>query len=429
MVRRVGQLRTACRVQARAVPDPFSFWRFDMRIVVLGHPQYFGSHSMNRFAAMVAQGMADRGHEVFLWSPEPILRRFAIGRASRKWLGYLDQYLLFPLLVRWRLRGDRADTLVVLADHALSMWLHFLRGYPHVIHSHDFTALRALAGELPQMTLSRVTRIYQRMIRASLGLGRHFIAVSHQTARDLARFHGDSPFRCSVVYNGLNYPYSPLDAATAAERLRCAGYDAIGTGALLHIGGNDWYKNRRGVLALYLAYCRIVRQDEVIRPLWLIGAAPTDDLRALATLAEAAGGQVCWLSGLDTACVHAAYALASVLLFPSQAEGFGWPIIEAMACGTPVLTVDRDPMREVAGGAAQLVPPMDDTDAEGWAAHCAPTLVAMLEWPATVRAQVVQQGLQHAARFSADQALDQYERLYQVAWRSGAATSHASAST
>ncbi|WP_019449817.1 glycosyltransferase [Cupriavidus sp. BIS7] len=401
-----------------------------MRIVVLGHPQYFGSHSMNRFAAMVAQGMADRGHEVFLWSPEPMLQRLAIGRASRKWLGYLDQYLLFPLLVRWRLRGDRAGTLVVLADHALAMWLHFLRGYPHAIHSHDFTPLRALAGELPQMELSRAaTRVYQRMIRASLGLGRYFIAVSHQTARDLGRFHGGSPFQCSVVYNGLNYPYCPLDAATAVERLRSAGHTAIGTGALLHVGGNDWYKNRRGVLAMYIAYCRMSHQDQPIRPLWMIGAPPTDALRALGAQAEAAGGQVHWLSGLDTGCVHAAYALASVLLFPSQAEGFGWPIIEAMACGTPVLTVDRDPMREVAGGVAQLVPPMDDADVEGWAARCAPTLAAMLEWSAEERAQVVQQSLQHAARFSAEQALDQYERLYQVALRSGVATSHASAST
>jgi len=397
-----------------------------MRIVVLGHPQYFGSHSMNRFAAMVAQGMADRGHEVALWTPESMLRRFAIGRASRKWLGYLDQYLLFPLLVRWRLRGGRAGTVVVLADHALAIWLHFLRGYPHVIHSHDFTALRALAGELPQMELSRITRVYQRMIRASLRLGRNFIAVSHKTAQDLARFHGGQGYRCSVVYNGLNYPYAPLDADRAMARLQRAGHAGLVPGALLHIGGNDWYKNRLGVLSLYLAYCRLV---DVPRPLWLIGVAPTDALRALAAQAEAAGGQVHWLVGLDTECVHAAYALASLLLFPSQAEGFGWPIIEAMACGTPVLTVDRDPMREVAGGAARLIPPMDDADAAGWAARHAPALAAMLEWSAAERAEVVRRSLQHAARFSAEQALDQYERLYQLALRAGTAGAHASART
>lgn len=397
-----------------------------MRIVVLGHPRYFGSHSMDRFAAMVAQGMADRGHEVALWTPEPMLRRFAVGRASRKWLGYLDQYLLFPLLVRWRLRGDRTGTLVVLADHALAIWLHFLRGYPHVIHSHDFTAQRALAGELPQMELHRVTRLYQRMIRASLSLGRHFIAVSRKTAEDLARFHGGGAYRCSVVYNGLNYPYGPLDAATALVRLRRAGHDGLAAGALLHVGGNDWYKNRHGVLALYLAYCGLV---DTPRPLWMVGAAPTDALRSLGAQAEAAGGQVCWLAGLDTECVHAAYALASVLLFPSQAEGFGWPIIEAMACGTPVLTVDRDPMREVAGGAAQLVPPTDDADAPGWAALHAPALERMLAWTPAERDQAVQRSLRRAARFSASEALDQYERQYQLALQASISSSHASART
>ncbi|WP_257993589.1 glycosyltransferase [Cupriavidus pauculus] len=375
---------------------------------------------------MVTQGMVARGHDAVQWRPEPMLRSLAIGSGSMKWLGYLDQYVLFPMLVRWRLRGSRDDTLVVLADQSLSMWLPWLRGFPHVIHTHDFTALRALEGELPAMQLSRVTRFYQKMIRSGLGLGRNFIAVSQQTARDLARFHGPAPYHCSVVYNGLNYPYSLLDADTALRRLRAAGLDALAPGAIMHIGSNSWYKNREGVLALYGAYCRALPPGSTPRPLWMVGQEPTDALRDQGRLAEATGGRVLWLAGLDTACVHAAYALADVLVFPSHAEGFGWPIIEAMACGTPVLTVDRDPMREVAGGAAQLIPPTDEANLEAWAEQCAPALHAMLAWSPETRAEVVQRGLRHAALFSADQVIDQYERIYRIALHGETAPGHAS---
>jgi glycosyltransferase involved in cell wall biosynthesis len=97
---------------------------------------------------------------------------------------------------------------------------------------------------------------------------------------------------------------------------------------LLHIGGNQWYKKRLGVLALYLAYCRIAQP----RVLWMLGPVqPEPAMQQLAAQAAQAGGEVRWLVGLPTEAVHAAYALAAVFLFPSLEEGFAgrssrrWP--------------------------------------------------------------------------------------------------------
>ncbi len=380
-----------------------------MKIILLGHPTFFGSHSMDRFAGMIAEGMRERGHDVELWTPSPLLSRLAVGRRSLKWLGYVDQYMVFMLRLMWRLRSVGPDTLFVLADHALGMWMPLVRRRPHVIHSHDFTALREYVGDFPSMRTSPTGRVYQALIWRGFRLGRTFVAVSRKTAADLVRFCPGEPPDCRVVYNGLNYPFRPLAPGDAIDRLRRAGCDEPAPGMLLHVGGNQWYKNRTGVLALYFAYCRIVPAP---RPLWMIGAAPTDAMLADAARAAEHGGTVRWLSGLDTEAVHAAYALAQVLVFPSLEEGFGWPIIEAMACGALVLTTNRAPMNEVAGAAAELIEPMDSREIEPWARRNAPVLAAMAGWSAQRRDHAVARALAHAAQFSADRALDQYERIY-----------------
>ncbi|MCO5397496.1 glycosyltransferase [Ralstonia soli] len=380
-----------------------------MKIIVFGHPAYMGSPSMNGFATMVADGMRSRGHDVELWRPEGLVRRLGFGARTRKWFGYVDQYLVFPVVASLRLQRVGPQALVVLCDHALGMWMPLLFRRPHVIHSHDFNPQRELAGDFPSRRLRWSGRLYQRLIRKGFGLGRTFIAVSQATARDLARFHPGPPPHCEVVYNGLNYPYHPLDEAQALDTLQGLIAPPVARGMLLHVGGNPWYKNRLGVLSLYLAYCRLVTAP---RPLWMIGAEPTAQMRALAAGAAHAGGEVRWLVGLPTEAVHAAYALASVFVFPSLEEGFGWPIIEAMACGTPVLTTDRAPMSEISGGVARLIERMPENDRDAWATRHAPVLAEMASWPASTRQAAAARGLAHAAGFSAQHALDQYERIY-----------------
>ncbi|MWL90769.1 glycosyltransferase [Cupriavidus sp. SW-Y-13] len=383
-----------------------------MKIVVFGHPAYMGSPSMNGFVAMVSEGMRARGHDVELWRPEGFVRRLGMGPRSRKYLGYVDQFILFPWQARARLRRMAAPPLVVLGDHALGMWMSFLAEYPHVIHSHDFNPLRELAGDFPSRQLSWSGKLYQSLIRNGFGRGRMFIAVSQATARDLVRFYpGDAP-PCEVVYNGLSYPFGPMDTATAVATLKKEVEEPVVPGMLLHIGGNQWYKNRAGVLALYAAYCRATPAAS-IRPLWMMGPqAPDAEMLAAAAQAEAAGGNVRWLVGLSTQAIHAAYALAAVFVFPSLEEGFGWPIIEAMACGTPVLTTDRAPMSEIAGGVATLIERMPEGDAAAWAARHAAVLADMAAWTAPMRQAYAASALAHAAKFSADHALDEYERIY-----------------
>lgn len=380
-----------------------------MKIILLGHPAFFGSHSMDRFAAMIIDGMRARGHQAELWTPAAVMCRLPARGGLRKWLGYIDQYILFPMLALWRLRKVDKDTLLVLADHALGIWMPLLRHRPHVVHCHDFIALRTLAGEFPEHGLSASGHTYQSLIRWGLLQGKAFVAVSNKTMRDLRRLHPCAPEAAWVVYNGMNYPFRRMGTTEALACLQRAGAPADPQGMLVHIGGNQWYKNREGVLALYLAYCRQCREP---RALWMIGGDPTAEMREQGERAIALGGSVRFLTGLPTEAVQAAYSLAAVMLFPSLEEGFGWPIIEAMACGAPVLTTNRAPMTEIGGDQVQLLEPLASGDMDAWAQRGADVLAGMLAWPQARRAEVAARSIAWAGNFSAEKAIDQYESIY-----------------
>ncbi|EOM1465677.1 hypothetical protein ACNCTC_004946, partial [Escherichia coli] len=94
-----------------------------MHIVVFTHPQFLDSTSMPRFARMIIEGMNARGHVVETWTAKPYFFNIPLPRSIKKWLGYIDQYIIFPLSVYFRLPKYKKDkTLFVFADQALGPW-------------------------------------------------------------------------------------------------------------------------------------------------------------------------------------------------------------------------------------------------------------------------------------------------------------------
>jgi len=379
-----------------------------MKIVLFTHPNFLSSQSMPRFACMIQQGMQAHGHIVEVWSPEPFFYRFPLSHRFKKWLGYLDQFIVFPQQVRERLKKLPLDTLFVFSDQALGPWVPLVVDRPHVIHVHDFMALRSSLGEFVQNPMAWSGRQYQAMIRRGFGQGKAFISVSEKTYTDLQRFLPSRPQISTVIYNGLNFPFRCMTRSDYLLTLTAAGLVVPKTGFLLHVGGNQWYKNRLGVLEIYQAY---VRQEENPLPLWMVGPPPTEFMKSIAKNIMGKG-QVQFLTGLTNEQVCAAYSAARLMLFPSLAEGFGWPIAEAMACGCTVLTTGEAPMIEVGGDSAFYIPRRPDNEAGNWAIQAAKQVGEILVLPLYDKQLRKEKGFKQIAQFNTEHTMNAYEQIY-----------------
>ena len=178
----------------------------------------------------------------------------------------------------------------------------------------------------------------------------------------------------------------------------------------MHNSGAQWYKNVPGVMALYRHYA--LHQARPL-PLWLIGV-PQDAAIKAAVAALPAGAEVRFLSGLCNRTLNAVYSSARALLFPSLAEGFGWPIVEAQACGCPVVSTDDAPMNEIGGPHTLYLPRLQfGDDREAWAAAGAAVVQNLLNLSEPERAALRLSGVAWSARFNVDQAADRYVKIYE----------------
>jgi glycosyltransferase involved in cell wall biosynthesis len=167
---------------------------------------------------------------------------------------------------------------------------------------------------------------------------------------------------------------------------------------MIHVGADVWYKNLVGVLEIFR---RLVAFPEASRlRLVMVGAG---DRRKLNSLAKNYGleARIVKLSNVSNEDLCALYSGACGLLFPSLCEGFGWPIIEAQACGCPVFASDRPPLTEVGGeGAIYFNPEQYDEAATVIRKH--------LSHESEMRIA----GFLNARRFSATSTATAYSGLY-----------------
>lgn len=354
-----------------------------MKILLVGNYIHARQQSMQRYADLLHDLLTAEGHAVRLLKPEPWLGDFKPSEVGLgKWLGYVDRFVVF----RWRLRqAARWADAVHICDHSNAMYASMLGNKPHVVTCHDLLAVQSALGEIPGNVTGFSGRFFQRWILSSLQQAQHVVCVSEHTRAELQRLSGLSADRCSVVLNALNYPYQPMEAHLARERLVRLGATETWP-FFVHIGGNQWYKNRLGVVRLFMQLAALPQYQH--HHLVLGGKPWPDDLRELVKGSGLAARIHGW-TDLDNEDLRALYSSAEALLFPSLQEGFGWPIAEAQACGCPVVTSNRAPMTEVGGNAALYVNPDNTVGTAALVAHALASRQAMVE-----------AGLKNAERFA-----------------------------
>ena len=368
------------------------------KILLIGNYRYDGQRSMQKFARMLAAGLAGPDTEVRLIRPEPLFGALAPGsRSIRKWLGYIDKFLIFPMRLALVLNGRWRPDVLHICDQANAMYAHAAWGVPVVVTVHDLLAVRSAFGRVAENPVGWTGRLLMAWVRSGLARAQSLVCDSTNTRDELLDICNVPASRTSVVLNAIDDGFAPVDdaiARSAVRRLVAKQKPEWLTGKgtapfILHVGNNNWYKNRRGVL-------RIFREVQRLQPdlkLIMAGAAPTDDLTNLVQ-DSGCGESVLFAVGPTDAEVIALYQQAELLLFPSIAEGFGWPIVEAQLLGCPVVTTNRAPMTEVSGDAAVYIDPADETAS----AHAVKNVVKM---PLADRIEIVELGIENAKRFSA----------------------------
>lgn len=368
-----------------------------MKILLLGNYENNRQQSMERFAEMMREGLTVAGHEVRLARPSVVFGRLHHAESGLgKWIGYIDRFLLYPL--RLRRQACWAD-IVHICDQTNAVYIPHLGGKPHVLTCHDMLAIRAAFGEIAESPTGWTGRIYQRWILRNLRKAQLVVCVSRQTGEDLQRLAGLSGGRTIIVPNALNYPYCPMAAKESGPQLSELGL-LPGRPFFFHVGNNSWYKNRLGVLRIFAEVVK--RPGFELHSLVMAGKPWTAEMRQLVHdlgLQERAVELV----NVSNEALRALYSAAEALLFPSLAEGFGWPIIEAQACGCPVVTTDLAPMTVVGGAGAVYIAPGDVAGSAG-------TIASALG----NRGALIQLGLRNAERFSSGQMINSYIDAYRT---------------
>ncbi len=292
----------------------------------------------------------------------------------------------------WRLSAGRAwlatkqADLVHILDGSFAYLAEGLDPERCVVTCHDLIPRLQLEGWIPGKPGQAAIKIMNRSLRV-LARVHHVVAVSENTRQDAIRLAGVDPARISVVPNVL-----------APDWLKGQGEGVPTTPpVILHIGNSASYKNRAGVV-------RVFSQVRKTTPARLVMIGPRD-----AVLEQVAAGcgvaqDIEWRETVSEDQLKALYRSASLFLFPSLYEGFGWPVLEAMACGCPVVCSTAASLPEVAGGAALMAPADDEP---GLAMQC----VAVLTKP-EVSAHCRQAGLRHAAGFTVARLAEDLRKVY-----------------
>jgi glycosyltransferase involved in cell wall biosynthesis len=328
---------------------------FTGKIVLLGNYMPDQQESMQHFVQMLSSGLMARGVPVEIVRPEPALGRVLSGNTGAgKWFGYFDKLMLFPRHLKKRLESFDSGDVLHICDHSNAVYTKYATRIPHLLTCHDLLAVRAARGEISENPTRAAGKIYQRIILKGLNRARRVVCVSNATKIDVQRLTKLTPQQITVVENGLNHSYGPLPRADALDRIgRKTG--ARPNRFILHVGGNQWYKNRAGVIGIY---AELLKLRPEAPDLFMAGKPLPPELQrqiANANLRD----RVHTLQDCDNEDLRALYSAADALLFPSLAEGFGWPIIEAQACGCAVITSNLAPMNDVAGDAAIYIDPRD----------------------------------------------------------------------
>jgi len=343
-----------------------------MRVTLFRDLPTEGWYSMERYADELTAALQRQGCAV---------RSFVAARPLKNWRGrggalfnHFWRMVVYPAVAR-RQQGDLNHIL----DHSYAHLLEVLDPQRTLVTCHDIAPLVENPGG---WGLSYY--LWQRAWRA-LPRAAHIITASQFTRRELLRHLKDyPPDKITPVGYGVSSEFSGVPLAETIAALRQTVADA-GQPLIVHVGSCLPRKNIETLI-------RAVAELRDLKVIWaqVGGHFSLDQRRLIRSLGLA--DSIVQLPAAKGLSLCAWYRAADVLVFPSLYEGFGLPVIEAMAAGVPVVCARAAALPEVAGEAAVLVAPRDSV---GLAAAIREVLTN-----STLRQELIERGRVHSRLFT-----------------------------
>ena len=356
----------------------------DLHIVLIETASRGQRGSMVRYADLVAHVLCKFNHpvqicirRVCLAPPMSLLNRLPAPFRAR----------LHHVWVAWtvitRLARQQADIFHIIdGSHAyIARWLPDV---PVVATAHDFIPLLQTKG---RFTLASPGMMARWIIRRSINELKKLdwiIADSQNTKNDFINFAGGDCRKIMVV--NLAIPTCMSKETVPNAGIQWTDRRHSESVYILHVGNDSFYKNRAGVLRVF---ARI--REKLGLELRMAGPPPGPELTGLIRELSLTNHVHFVVNPEDDQLVKL-YLRAALLLFPSLYEGFGWPPLEAMACGCPVVCSTAGSLPEVVGDAALKC---NVEDYEQLAKNC----IAVLE-DAGLAGELVQKGYEQIKKFS-----------------------------
>jgi glycosyltransferase involved in cell wall biosynthesis len=267
---------------------------------------------------------------------------------------------------------------------------------PAVATVHDLTVLL-----FPESHTLKVRWSLRPFLRPSFEAARRLVTISAATARDLAFHFPQCAEKIRVVYPGIDPEFQPGTPEEIAATRRELGAPE---GYVLYAGTLEPRKNLGTLLDAWTA---LRSESPRTPPLVLAGPKGWGSERLIRRIQALASEGVIAVGRVERDRLVRIFQAASVFVYPSLYEGFGFPAAEALACGVPVVVGDTSSLPEVVGDAGLLVDPRD-------AGAIAARIKAVLENPGKA-AELAARGVERAARFRWDRAASEMEEVFSEA--------------
>lgn len=377
-----------------------------MKIILIGNYPGDVQESMLRYSIALKDNLIRNEVEVEIIHPKSFFvpHNRVTTSGLLKWLGYLDKYLVFPIILKLKvmkeIKDKKEEVFFHICDHSNSMYLNFLPRNGSGITCHDVLAIQgALGFEEVYCKATRTGKILQNWILKNLKKARILTAVSNNTMANLKQIceiENGSKSNWRVIYNSFNSHFWPMDQKASRKLLNDINFPEAPF--ILHVGSGLPRKNRGLLLEM------VKSLGDSWKGNICFAGDPLDSDFSEKVVGSGLWNRVISVARPNHQTLVALYSSCEAFIFPSFSEGFGWPLIEAQACGAPVIASSISTLKEIGGRAVIYANPYN---AEEFA-ECFLSLTQMVN-----KTELIKSGIENCKRFDSQKLTREFINLYQ----------------